>query len=217
MINKKHRIFATIIVVLIIITMTGSGIIAIIASGFGINQSGSSSSGTTASTTASQLADYQAQKTYLDQLVQQAKADTANIPLQKTLGDKYYTLGVTSIQVAPTETQANFKQAVEAYQVVLTSQQDVDVMVDMGTAAYYSGDTDLAEKMYKQALAIKSDHYNGLVNYGIFLADARQNWAEALIQWQKALPLAQSSSDKTQATQIEAFIAEAQTQLKTTP
>ena len=87
-------------------------------------------------------------------------------------------------------------------------------MVDMATSAFYSQNFDLADKSFKEALVIKPDFSNALVNYGIFLSQAKQDWAGALIQWQKALPLAQKSSDKEQ---IQAMITQAQGELKTNP
>lgn len=204
--KKQHGFFAWVLVVLIIIAMVASG-----GSMF-FSGSGVPSSDTNTSTNATNsVADYQAQKVRIAAMAQQAKADPGNIPLQSALGNGYYDLGIAAQKVAPNEIQASFKQAVEAYQNVLKTNKDPNVMADMATAAFYSGDNDLAEKSFKEALAIKPDFYNGLVNYGVFLSQTKQDWAGALIQWQKAQNLAQNSSEKEQ---MNTLINQAQSQLK---
>lgn len=97
------------------------------------------------------------------------------------------------------------------YQKILKTNQDPNIMVDMATSAFYSGDYDLAEKTFKEVIVIKPDSITALFNYGIFLSQAKQDWAGALNQWQKALPLAENGSDNK--AQIEAMIKQAQSQL----
>lgn len=199
--KKTQRIYATILTVLISIAMIGSGFLGYFFGG-GIPPNGS--------TTGNDLANYQAQKVTIDAMVQQAKLDPENVALQTALGNQYYDAGVAAEVVAPTETEVNFKNAVEAYQKVLKTNKDPNVMVDMATAAFKSGDDDLADKTFKEALALKPDFYNGLVNYGIFLANERQDMPAAIVQWQKAQEIAQTSAEKDQ---MKSFISQAQGQL----
>lgn len=207
--KKTQRIFAGILAVLISIAMVGLGIIGILFSG-----DETPSGSTTSNKTANAAADYQAQKARIEAMVQQAKVDPGNVPLQTALGDEYYNAGVAAEQVAPTEVQENFKHAVEAYQIVLKTNKDPNIMVDMGTSAFYSGQNDLAEKTYKEAIVLKPDSYNALGNYGIFLSQAKNDWAGALTQWQKAQPLAQNSADQDR---MKTLISQAQSQLKANP
>lgn len=207
--KKTQRVYATILTVLISIAMIGSGFLGYFFGG-GIPPADSKNSNKTANA----AADYQAQKVRLEAMVQQAKVDPANVPLQTALGNEYYNAGVAAEQVAPTETKENFKHAVEAYQNVLKTNKDPNIIVDMATSAFYSGDYDLAEKSFNEALVIKPDFTNALINYGIFLSQAKQDWTGALNQWQKALPLAQNSSDKEK---IQTMISQAQSELKTNP
>lgn len=208
--NKKtQRIFAGILAILISIAMIGSGIIGFF---FSRNQppTGSGASAQTANATA----EYQAQKLRIEAMVQQAKADPGNLPLQTALGNEYYNAGVAAQNVAPAEVVENFKNTIGPYQIVLKTNKDPNIMVDMATSAFYSGDYDLAEKSFTEALAVKPDFSNALINYGIFLSQAKQDWSGALNLWQKALPLAQKNSDKEQ---IQAMIAQAQSELKASP
>jgi len=207
--NKKtQRVFATILTVLISIAMIGSGFL-----GYFVSQNNTPNN-SAASKTATATADYQSKKVTNEAMAKQATLDPGNVGLQTALGNGYYDAGVAAEQVAPTETAENFKHAVEAYQNVLKVNKDPNIMVDLATAAFKSGDNDLAEKSFKEALALKPDHLNGLVNYGIFLANVKNDLPGAIAQWQKAQPLATSSTEKDDITSL---ISQAQTALKTTP
>jgi len=206
--KKTQRVYATILTVIISIAMIGSGFLGYFLSG-NVPPSASKNSNT-----ANATADYQAQKVRIEAMVQQAKADPGNVPLQTALGNEYYDAGVASTTVAPSETEANFKHAVEAYQNVLKTNKDPNVMVDMATAAFKSGNNDLAENSYKEALVLKPDLYNGLVNYGVFLANVKQDLPGAIIQWEKAENIASNNTDKDNA---KSLISQAQSALKTNP
>jgi len=207
--NKKtQRFYAVILTVVVSIAMIGSGFIGYFYGG----GAPADSTNTTAASTAA--ADYQAKKVTIVAMVKQAKLDPGNVPLQTALANQYYDLGLASETVAPTETQENYKHAVEAYQNVLKTSKDPNVMVDMATAAFKSGNNALAEKTYKGALALKPDHFNGLVNYGVFLANIKQDLPGAITQWEKAEASAPNSTDKDN---VKSLITQAQSQLKTKP
>ncbi|WP_088227205.1 hypothetical protein [Desulfosporosinus sp. FKB] len=202
----KYRVFAIILVSLIIIAMVGSGF-ALFFGGSGIqvpNQNSATNSVNTA-------ADYQAKKARLADLAARAKKDPSNVALQKDLGDEYYDAGSEAETAAPSESAENYKQAVAAYQNVLKVNKDPNVMVDMATSAFKSGQNALAEKTYQEALSLKPDFVNGLVNYGIFLAYAENDLSGAIVQWQKAEKAAPAGTVKDQ---IAAMISQAQSQLK---
>ena len=198
--KKQHRFFAVVLVVLISIAMVGSGF-SMFFSGSGVPST---------DTSKNTAANYQAKKQSIAAIAEQATKDPGNVQLQSALGNAYYDAGVAASEVAPTEVAENYRHAVEAYQNVLKTNKDPNVMVDMATAAFQSGDNDLAEKSFKEALVLKPDFYNGLVNYGIFLANVKQDMAGAITQWQKAQNIAQSSSEKEQ---MKSLIDQAQSQL----
>jgi len=70
--------------------------------------------------------------------------------------------------------------------MVLTK-QDIDVLTDMATAAFYSGQSDLAEKSYKEALNERPDFQQALFNYGVFLSYVKKDYPAAIRMWQTAL------------------------------
>ncbi|SDG79853.1 tetratricopeptide repeat protein [Desulfosporosinus hippei] len=203
--KRSQRIFAGILAVLVSLAMVGSAFI-----GYFFDQTPSANPANNA--TANLEAKYQSQKASIAAMVEQEKSTPENIPLLTALGNEYYNAGMTAQMVAPTEVQENFKKAVEVYQKVLQTNKDPNIIVDMATSAFYSGDYELAEKSYNEALTIKPDFMTAMINYGIFLSQAKQDWTGAINYWQKALPLAQNSTDKEQ---IEAMISQAQSQLGT--
>lgn len=203
--KKSQRIFAGILAVLVSIAMVGSGLLVFFFSG-----DEPSSSSSAAKLTANAKADYEALKLRINAMAEQAKIDPENVPLQKALGNGYYDAGLSAEEVAPTEVREHYKQAVLAYQKVLKTDKDLNVMVDMATSAFKSGNNDLADQSFKEALALKPDFYNGLVNYGVFLANVKQDLPGAIAQWQKAQEIAQTGPEKEQ---IKSILSQAQSRL----
>ncbi len=204
--KKTQRIFAGILAILVSIAMVGSGLLVFF---FNDDEQPYGSNGSNQTNTAK--AEYDAQKLRIEGLVEKAKQDPGNIPLQKALGNEYYDAGLAAEGVAPTEVDGHYKQAVVAYQNVLKTDKDPSVMVDMATAAFKSGDNDLADKSFKEAIALKPDFYNGLFNYGVFLAYVKQDMSAAIAQWQKAQEIAQTDQEKEH---IKLILSQAQSQLK---
>ena len=120
-------------------------------------------------------------------LAEQVKAKAEDPALQKALGDAYYDLASAQQRAGSAEASASFRQAAAAYQAALKTKQDINVMVDLATAYYYSGDNALAEKAYQDALASNPNFYNARYNYGIFLYQAKKDYEGAISQWQAAL------------------------------
>lgn len=57
----------------------------------------------------------------------------------------------------------------------------------MATAAFYSGQNDLAEKSYKDALTQNPEFQQALFNYGVFLSSVKKDYSTAIRVWQTAL------------------------------
>ena len=54
--------------------------------------------------------------------------------------------------VSPYEVIEDYNQAISYYENVLNTKKDINVLTDMATAAFYSGQNDLAEKSFKEAV-----------------------------------------------------------------
>lgn len=204
--KKTQRIYAGVLAVIVSIAMVGAGIFGLF---FNRDQLSAGSNASTAAFNAA--AEYQDQKQRIEAMAQQAKIDPENIFLQKALGKEYFNAGITAQAVAPAEAQGNFERAVEILQNVIKTEKDENIMLVLASAAYLSANHELAENSYKELLEIKPDSLHGIINYGIFLSQAKQDWAGALNQWQRALTLAQDDSDKQQ---IQAMITQAQGELE---
>jgi Tfp pilus assembly protein PilF len=152
----------------------------------------------------------------VDAISQALKTNPEDPNLHLSLANTYYDLGLTQStaeqdQNAVGEAANNLKQAVAEYQLVLKSKKDdVNILVDLATAAFYSGDSNLAEATFQQALAIKPDFYNALLNHGVFLMEAQGNYLGAIAEFNKALNTNPSQED---VQRINALIGQAQSKL----
>ena len=64
-------------------------------------------------------------------------------------------MAIVAQKIAPNEAKDDYLLAIKYYQNVLNTKQDINVLTDMATAAFYSGQNDLAEKSFKEVLASK--------------------------------------------------------------
>ncbi|TDA70466.1 MAG: tetratricopeptide repeat protein [Clostridia bacterium] len=131
------------------------------------------------------------QQTSIRQLEQALKLNESNPQLWVQLGNAYYDLGgIYSGQQRFSEAQQEFSLAVDAYRKSLAMDgSQVDVRVDMATAAYFAGRDEDAEKNFTQVLEQNPDHLIANLNYGVFLADRKNNYEKAVTYWQKVVKL----------------------------
>jgi tetratricopeptide (TPR) repeat protein len=203
MMNKKtQRLVGAIIAVLVTITMVGAGMFGYFISGANPPAQNSASSAD------SSLANsYQQAKDKVAALKQQAEANTADLGLQQNLGDAYFELAITALQVAPQEVKEDFNQAVRSYQTVRAVKPGINVLTDLATAAFYGEQYDLAEQTFKEALALQPDFEQALFYYGIFLSEVKQDYGAAIALWQKAL---ENNPTGPNADYLQQYIAQTQ-------
>lgn len=201
--RKKQRIVAIVIVALISIAM--------IVPSFAIMFSDTNNSNAAYSNgTNSTAQGLQNQVNNLRQAVQANPQDTAT---RLNLANAYYDLAVVTLGGStPEQAGPIFKQAVAEYQEVVKTQKDINILVDMATAAFYGGEDELADKIFKEALAEKPNFFNALVNYGVFLITAKNDYTGAIAQWNTALTTANPSPED--AERLRGFINMAQEKLK---
>lgn len=204
----KHRAIAIIIVALVSISMIGSTFVL-----FFSDSPVTQTAAQTANPADSQIANLQSQVDAFNQALEKNPEDTN---LRLNLADKYYDLGLAQLSSSQDQSIAeaattNLKQAVALYQEVLkVNKEDVNILVDMATAAFYSGDNTLAESTFQHVLAIKPDFYNALVNYGIFLIEAKSDYIGAIEEFNKAL---NTNPSPESAQQLNNLISYAQSKL----
>ena len=198
--KKTQTLKTVIIVVLIVACLVGAG-----AYGFFSNYN----SGSTPQSTTSTSSDYTNAKNRVDTLTQELKSSPNDTGLQQDLGDAYYDLGTAARNNAPNETQEDYIQAVKYYQAVLKTKQDLNVLTDMATAAFYSEQFDLAEQSFQKALNINPNFTPALNNYGVFLYEVKKDNASAIRLWQTAL---NQDPNGPNSAQLKALIKQAQNQ-----
>ena len=197
--SKKTQKFKTVILVILLAAcLIGAG-----AYGFFSNNN----SGSTPLSSTSSNSDYTNAKIRVDTLTQKLKLSPNDIGLQQDLGDAYYDLGTAARKDAPNEAKEDYSQAVKNYQVVLKNKQDLNVITDMATAAYYSQQFDLAEQSYQKALSINPNFTPALNNYGVFLYEYKKDNASAIRMWQTAL---NQDPNGPNSAQLKSLIKQAQ-------
>lgn len=129
------------------------------------------------------------QKNAVDVLEKKLAGQPADVSTQLQLANAYYDLGVTALDAAPNDAPAYLDKAISNYQVVLQTKADPNVMVDMATAAFYGGKDDVAGEAFKKVVTVYPDFYQGHYNYGIYLFHVKQDYKDALAEWEHALQL----------------------------
>ena len=173
--NKKPPIKAIVLIILLTTCLVGAGAEYFFGGTSSIPSSSSSNS------------DYSSFKSQVNALNQQVKSNPNDISLQQDLGNAYYDLAAVAQTVAPTEAREDYMLAIKYYQNVLNTKQDINVLTDMATAAFFSGQNDLAEKSFKEALTQKPDFQQAMFNYGVFLSEVKKDYSTAIRVWQTAL------------------------------
>lgn len=141
-------------------------------------------------------------------LNQQIRTNPNDIQLQQDLGNSYYDLGTAARTEAPNEAKSDYIQATVYYQNVLKTKQDINVLTDMATAAFYSGQNDLAEKSYQEAIKQNPNFQQALFNYGVYQYQIKKDNASAIRLWQSALD---KDPNGPNAAEIKQLIAKAKT------
>lgn len=203
---KKTQSFkAIVIVVLLILSIVGAG-----AFGYFRGNSSTANSSLAQPSSTSANSDYTNLKNRVNELSQQVRSNPNDIQLQQDLGNAYYDLGAAARTAAPNEAKNDFIQATKYYQNVLNTKQDINVLTDMATAAFYSGQNDLAEKSYQKAIHENPNFQQALFNYGIFTYQIKKDNAKAIQLWQSAL---NKDPNGPNAEEIKQLIAKAKTEL----
>lgn len=152
--------------------------------------------------------EIQAMLDYSRQLEQAAKLEPDNHELQVSLGDIFYDLGIVYAGLGDHEQSDKYlKEATKPYLKALELDPNlINARVDLATAAYYSGQHELAEEHFQEAVSQDPEFINGRINYGHFLFFAQNDVEGALEQWELALEL---DPDPTTKSNLEALIEHA--------
>lgn len=189
--NKKNQhISAIAIAILITISLVGAG-------AYGYFYGGPSPK-----SSSSENSEYSGLKYQVNVLNQEVRSNPNDILRQQDLGNAYYDLATVAQKVAPNEAIEDYNQAIKYYQNVLNTKKNINVLTDMATAAYYSGQYDLAEKSYKEALTENPDFQQALFNYGVFLSETKNDYSTAIRMWQTILDKEPNGPNADQVRQL---------------
>lgn len=83
----------------------------------------------------------------------------------------------------------HFRQAVSVFQQAMEKDpQNVDLRIDLGTAAFLSGQEQIAEQNFQKAIELDPSSADAHYKYGIFLMQ-KKDFAGAIKQWNTVLEL----------------------------
>lgn len=125
----------------------------------------------------------------LAQLEGSLQGNPSDLNLRLEVANGYYDLGIAVRDSAPEDSNNYLRKAVGHYQEVLKGKKDVNILVDLATAAFYSGDDIVADENYHKAIELNPKFYPAHFNYGVFLFHAKQDYAGCLKEWKTALEL----------------------------
>ncbi|HZC24529.1 MAG TPA: tetratricopeptide repeat protein [Candidatus Binatia bacterium] len=107
--------------------------------------------------------------------IEKLKSDPNNPELLASIGNVYY-----DVQIYPT--------AIDYYQRALQVRPaDVSIRTDLGTADWYTGNTDRAIEEFNKALSYDPNNANTLFNLGIVKWQGKMDIDGAVAAWQKLL------------------------------
>ena len=142
----------------------------------------------------------QTYKSEIASLKSQVEQDSTNLDIQTSLGNTYYDYGIYLSQAEKPDAAAEqFALAVGAYEKVVTEKEDINVYVDMATAAFYANMPDEAIAGFENALKINPTHFDALHNYAVFLAFYQADYDAAIQKMEEAKKAAPSDEAAQEA------------------
>ena len=119
-------------------------------------------------------------------LTQQVKANPNDPSLHENLGTTLFNLANAYKQSNDPRANETFKKTIQVYnETVKLEPNSKETFGDLATAYFYTGQTDQAIATVQKALKIDPAFAPALINYGIYLANGKGNYAGAIEQWQK--------------------------------
>lgn len=165
----------TMFIVVIIVLLMGLGTLYAIgggSAGGGVNTSG----GQSISSLESQVKS----------LTEQVNANPKNATLQEDLGTALFNLANAFKESNDQRANETFNKTIQAYNEALKLKPNSkETLGDLATAYFYTNQVDQAISTVEKALKIDPNFVPALMNYGIYLANGKGDYENAIKQWQK--------------------------------
>lgn len=143
----------------------------------------------------SPIPDTQAQAENLAQLESSLQGNPSDFNLRLEVANGFYDLGMAVRDSVPDDSNTYLRKAMGHYQEVLKGKKEVNILVDLATAAFYSGDDGVAEENFVEAIKLDPNFYPAHFNYGVYLFHAKQDYDGCLKEWKTALELQPSGPE----------------------
>ncbi len=119
-------------------------------------------------------------------LTEQVNSNPKNASLQEDLGTALFNLANAYRDSNDQRANDTFNKAIEAYNKTLQLEPNSkEALGDLATAYFYTNQVDQAISTVEKALKIDPNFVPALMNYGIYLANGKGDYANAIKQWQK--------------------------------
>jgi tetratricopeptide (TPR) repeat protein len=136
---------------------------------------------------------------------QALRGEPEDVGLLKQLAAANFQLGYIYLfeQKKADEGIQQFQAAIPTYQQILKLEaQSDEINLSLAMAAYFSGQKELADSSFQQALALNPENALAHFNYGLFLAEVKSDYQQAVKQWQQTEQLAKGTPLGDKAAEI---------------
>lgn len=125
-------------------------------------------------------------ETQVKDLTEQVNAKPKDAALHESLGTALFNLANAYKESNDQRANETFNKTIQVYNETLQLEPDSkETLGDLATAYFYTNQADLAISTVEKALKIDPNFVPALMNYGIYLANGRGDYENAIKQWQK--------------------------------
>ncbi|MDR0434509.1 MAG: hypothetical protein LBH21_05525 [Gracilibacteraceae bacterium] len=186
---RRRKIFTIVIIVLVSLTMLGSGFVAL----FSIPESSGGQE------TELQLLEeeYGQRRQLAANLSQSAENKPENRELRLALADAWLDVYILAGYLGKEETDGALNKALDLYAELTAAATDSAIQLKYATAAFYNRDFALTGELLTDLLAREPENVDALVIYGQYLFYGESDYDRAETAWQDALALARDDSERS--------------------
>jgi len=197
--KRSQKWFVIVVIAIISITLLGTSFVAIFQPGMKSSAEDQKQEYL--------LNAYNERKQIVGLLSGKLEASPDDLQIQNELADAYFDRAIIAAELYPDEFEADLQEAMELYQKFLEQKDDNQVLLKLANTAFYLNDSETSEKAFMELLQKEPENPEALFGYGKCLFYFREDYSQALQNWQQALNL---TEDVDFRQRIQEMIAEAQ-------
>jgi cytochrome c-type biogenesis protein CcmH/NrfG len=185
---RRRKVFTVIIIVMISITMLGSGFVTL----FSIPERDTGAN----AERKSMEQEYERRRQAAGDIAQNLEADPGNRALQSALADAWLDVYISADTLGRAEADDALDKALVLYAELAEDGEDTAVWLSYATAAFYRQDYTLAGGLLTELLAREPENVEAMTVYGACLFYGQADYAQAETVWRNALALARDDAER---------------------